>query len=71
MAAADRVVGYCREISGKKTAKEARVAPARDLWVPAVNNHDSFGRWGLVGISDPWDAQRCIRASLPLAIRRR
>jgi type III restriction enzyme len=27
-----------------------RAATARDLWVPAVNNHGGFGRWGFVEV---------------------
>ena len=35
---------------------------ARDLWVPAVNNHGRFGRWAFLEITDPWDAGNLIRA---------
>ena len=34
---------------------------ARTLWVPAVNNHGAFGRWGFIEIADPWDAESAIR----------
>jgi type III restriction enzyme len=37
---------------------------ARNLWIPAINNHGGFGRWGYVEISDPWDAINTIRATL-------
>ena len=33
--------------------KEAKVATARDLWVPAVNNHGGFGRWAYIEITRP------------------
>jgi type III restriction enzyme len=53
------------EITGeKKKDKAAKVATARTLWVPAVNNHGGFGRWLFIEIADPWDAENLIRASL-------
>jgi len=51
------------EVSGeKKKDKAAKVATARNLWVPAVNNHGGYGRWAFLEIADPWDAERTIRA---------
>ena len=47
--------------------KAAKVATARTLWVPAVNSHGGFGRWAFVEVTDPWDAQRTIRAAMQLA----
>lgn len=53
------------EVTGeKKKDKAAKVATARNLWVPAVNNHGGFGRWAFLEISDPWDAKNTIRAML-------
>ncbi|RME44767.1 MAG: hypothetical protein D6796_11355 [Caldilineae bacterium] len=50
------------EVSGQARAdKAAKVAAARNLWVPAVNNHGGFGRWAFLEISDPWDAKNTIR----------
>jgi hypothetical protein len=37
---------------------------ARNLWVPAINNHGGFGRWAFIEITDPWDAKNTIRATL-------
>jgi type III restriction enzyme len=55
------------EVTGeKKKDKEAKVATARALWVPAVNNHGGFGRWAFVEITDPWNAQSAIRSSLAM-----
>jgi type III restriction enzyme len=52
------------EVTGeKKKDKASKVATARTLWVPAINNHGGFGRWTFVEIADPWDAQKVIRAS--------
>lgn len=47
--------------------KAAKVAAAHNLWVPAINNHGGFGRWGFLEISDPWDAKNTIRAALDCA----
>jgi type III restriction enzyme len=52
-------------VSGEaRKDKAAKVATARTLWVPAINNHGGFGRWAFLEISDPWDAQNTIRAFL-------
>lgn len=48
----------------KKKDKAAKVATARTLWVPAINNHGGFGRWAFIEVADPWDAQNAIRTSL-------
>jgi type III restriction enzyme len=51
------------EVTGeKKKDKAAKVATARNLWVPAVNNHGAFGRWAFIEIDDPWDGANLIRA---------
>ena len=53
------------EVSGEPhTEKAAKVAAARNLWVPAINNHGGFGRWDFIEISDPWDAKNTIRSQL-------
>ena len=44
--------------------KAAKVAAARTLWVPAVNNHGGFGRWAFVEVTDPWDARGVIRMAI-------
>ncbi|MCX7779881.1 MAG: DEAD/DEAH box helicase family protein, partial [Negativicutes bacterium] len=50
------------ETSGeKRDDKAAKVAAARNLWVPAINNHGGFGRWAFIEVSDPWDAENTIR----------
>ena len=55
---ADDLLNLIVEVTGeKKKDKEAKVATARDLWVPAVNNHGGFGRWAFIEVTDPWDAQ--------------
>jgi type III restriction enzyme len=53
------------EVTGeKKKDKAAKVATARTLWIPAINNHGGFGRWAFIEINDPWNAQNAIRDSL-------
>jgi type III restriction enzyme len=53
------------EVSGERDAeKAAKVATARNLWVPAVNNSGTWGRWAFIEISDPWDAKNTIAAAL-------
>lgn len=53
------------EVTGeRKKDKQAKVATARSLWVPAINAHGGFGRWAFIEIIDPWDAQNTIRSAL-------
>ncbi|MBN1575364.1 MAG: DEAD/DEAH box helicase family protein [Chitinispirillaceae bacterium] len=50
------------EVTGEnRKDKIAKVSTATTLWVPAVNNHNGFGRWDFIEISDPWDAAKQIR----------
>ncbi len=42
---------------------EEKAATARDLWVPAVNNHGGFGRWRFLEITDPTDAEADLGAA--------
>jgi type III restriction enzyme len=58
----DDLLNLVLEVTGeKKKDKAAKVATARNLWIPAVNNHGAFGRWAFVEIDDPWDAANMIR----------
>ncbi len=51
------------EVTGqKKMDKAVKVSTARNLWIPAVNNHGGFGQWAFLEIEDPWDAKNTIRA---------
>jgi type III restriction enzyme len=53
------------EVTGEvKKEKEAKVATAQRLWVPAVNNHGAFGRWAFVEVMDPWRAKSLLRSAL-------
>ena len=51
-------------MTGEKKDKEAKVATARTLWVPAVNNNGDYGRWAFLEIRDPWNAMNAIRELL-------
>jgi len=65
----DKVLNLIVEVTGeKKKDKEAKVATARDLWVPAVNNHGGFGKWEFLEITDPWNAKNAIRKFLQTGI---
>ena len=51
------------EVTGARDKdKAAKVAAARNLWVPAVNNAGMWGRWAFVEIADPWEAKNRIRS---------
>jgi type III restriction enzyme len=53
------------EVTGQKGKdKAAKTSTARNLWVPAINNHGAFGRWNFIEITDPWDAKNTIRNCL-------
>ncbi len=61
----DDLMNLIVEVTGeKKKDKAAKVATARTLWVPAVNNHGAFGRWSFLEVADPWNAQNLIRGFL-------
>ncbi len=62
---APEILNLILEVSGAaRKDKAAKVAAARNLWIPAINHHGGFGRWAFLEISDPWDAQNTIRAFL-------
>lgn len=58
----DRILNLIIEVTGEKLKdKEVKVGTAKDLWVPAVNNHGGFGQWAFLEITDPWNSQNEIR----------
>lgn len=62
---ADDLLHLVLEVSGQERLdKEAKVEMAAALWVPAVNNAGTHGRWGFLEITNPWSAQQDIRAFL-------
>ncbi|MBI4556692.1 MAG: restriction endonuclease subunit R, partial [Candidatus Hydrogenedentes bacterium] len=61
----DDLLNLIIEVTGAaRKDKEAKVATARNLWVPAVNNHAAFGRWDFIEITDPWDAKKDIWSTI-------
>ena len=63
----DDLLNLIVEVSGEaRKDKAAKVATARTLWIPAINNHGGYGRWDFIEISDPWDAKNTIRAALEI-----
>ena len=61
----DDLLNLIVEVTGeKKKDKAAKVATARTLWVPAINNHGGFGRWSFIEVADPWDVQNLLRSFL-------
>lgn len=59
----DDLLNLLIEVSGAgRRDKEHKVNTARNLWVPAVNNHGGFGRWRFIEVTDPWEAAGMIEA---------
>ena len=51
------------EVSGERDEMKAqKTATARTQWIPAVNNHGTFGRWSFLEITDPSNLQTEVRA---------
>lgn len=67
----DDLLNVVIEVTGQldKPDKLAKVATARQLWVPAVNHHGGLGRWAFVEITDPWKAKSQLRATLGTAAK--
>jgi len=61
----DDLLSLVLECSGElKKEKTAKVATARNLWIPAVNNAGEFGRWAFLETRDPWDLKNALRQFL-------
>jgi type III restriction enzyme len=53
------------EVSGRDLKeKKEKVATARELWVPAVNQIGGYGRWAFLETKDPWNVMNEIREFL-------
>ena len=62
---AGNLLNLILEVSGEaRKDKAAKVETARNLWIPAINNHGGFGRWAFLEIVDPWDARKTIQNSI-------
>jgi type III restriction enzyme len=58
----EEVLNLILEVSGRERRdKEIKVATAKTLWVPAINQHGGFGKWAFFEIRDPWDFKNEIR----------
>lgn len=61
----DNLLNLIVEVTGEvRPDKLTKAATAKNLWVPAVNNHGGFGRWAFLEIHDPWNAKNIIRANV-------
>jgi type III restriction enzyme len=61
----DDLLNLIVEVSGERDKeKEAKVATAQTLWVPAVNNARTWGRWAFAEVGDPWEATIYLRGEL-------
>ncbi len=59
----DDLLTVVLEVSGEtKKEKQAKVAAAADLWVPAVNNWGGLGRWAFLEVSHMENAADLIRS---------
>jgi type III restriction enzyme len=59
----DDLLTLVLEVSGEaRKDKQAKVATAEHLWVPAVNNWGGAGRWAFLEVTDPWDAKNLIES---------
>ena len=53
------------EVTGKKDDKKAtKVKTVRDLWIPAVNNLEKYGKWAILEVRDIHETQNLIRAGI-------
>lgn len=60
-----QILNLLIEVTGKKDDKKMlKVKTTRDLWVPAINNAEKFGRWQVVEVQDIHETQNLIRAVL-------
>lgn len=58
----DDLLNLIIEVSGReKKDKKEKCATARELWVPAINQHGGFGRWAFHETSDPWNVMNEIK----------
>lgn len=60
----DDLLTLLLEVSGEaKKEKQAKVAAAADLWVPAVSNWGGLGRWAFLEVTHMENAADLIRAT--------
>lgn len=67
--APDDIRNIIIEVSGEPHKEKAsKVAAARQLWVPAVNNFGAYGRWDFIEVTDLYEAKNQLRAELERAV---
>ena len=55
------------EVTGKKDDKKGlKVKTAREMWIPAVNNSEKYGKWAMLEIQDIHETMQLIRAGMEL-----
>ena len=53
------------EVTGKKDdKKKIKVKTAHDLWIPAINNMEKYGKWSMLEVQDIHETQNLIRAGI-------
>jgi len=53
------------EVTGKKDDKKAmKIKTTRELWVPAINNTDKYGKWAILEIQDIHETQKLIQLGM-------
>jgi type III restriction enzyme len=61
----DDLLNLILEVSGeKKKDKDAKVETTKTMWIPAVNNEKTLGRWAYLEITNPNECMKSIRAFL-------
>lgn len=53
------------EVTGKKDdKKKMKIKTTEDLWIPAVNNLGTYGKWAILEVQDIHETQNLIRAGM-------
>ena len=61
----DDLLNLLVEVTGQaRRTRRAKVATARELWVPGVNNHGASAAGRSSRSTDPWNAENAIRDHL-------
>jgi len=61
----DDLLNLIVEVTGERRPQKAeKLRAARTRWVPGVNALGRYGRWDVIEIDDPWNAENAIRAHL-------
>lgn len=59
------IVYLLLEVTGKKDDKKAmKIKTAREMWIPAINNTEKYGKWALLEVQDIHEVQNLIRAGI-------